>query len=574
MSRLVRLVVTAGLLAAYLVLLVSAVAALALPFLVAAIVVVVLELLLSRRAPHLLPESLASVLDVRFRLLSLDVLTALLAARLLPDAGPIVALTVVAVLLLAGGRDLVLVFARRVNWRRAGGPVSWRNLAVPGLPAPQPLRPIAEPDGPFTVLTLLIPLGYTIGEATDRYGAALVAQWIVIAVVLLVLAGRALQYRVLNRRAPDEVRETVRAALEAHAPEVVLHHSGRRGTVEQVQLWVPALLALERPCMILVREQSHLDALDGCGVPVVWAPRSQDVELFMVPTVDLALYPSDSTNINNHLLRVPGVYDVLVGHGDSDEPESRSPIARMYDEIWVAGPAGAARYDYPVSGVPASKVKQIGAVRPPLAEPSAPREGKPVVVYAPTWEAPVDAVDVSSLLTRGRRILDALLARQDVQVRFVPAAPTGARLPTVATELDRLRRLVSAAGPEHAVVPTEQLRTVLSVARFVVADVSPALTEAVRADVPYAVPAIGSLSDEAIRTSFPMAAAGTILRRYPEDVFTALDDALGADAHAADRLALGRTLDSAGDFERRFRTSVDEAIATQRRRRAFARPGV
>jgi hypothetical protein len=63
-----------------------------------------------------------------------------------------------------------------------------------------------------------------------------------------------------------------------------------------------------------------------------------------------------------------------------------------------------------------------------------------------------------------------------------------------------------------------------------------------------------------------------VLDRYPKDVFAALDDALGPDVHAAARLELGRRLDSSGDFTARFRAAVDEAIAVQRRRRAFARP--
>jgi hypothetical protein len=570
MGRLQRAGVTAGLGLAYFVLLVSAVVPIPILFLVAAVVAVVLELVLSRRAPYLLPEALNTGLGVRFRVLSLDVLTALLAARLLPDAGGLVALAIVAVLLLAAGRDAAGVFARRLAWRRGGGPVSWRGLEVAGLPRPRPVPVVPEPDLAFTLLGLLIPLGYAIGSVTDRFGAAIAAQWTVIAVVVVFLAGRLLQYVVLNRP-DDEVREAVRAAIERAAPEVVLHHAGRRGTAEQVRLWVPALLALERPCLIVVREASHLDELAGCGVPVVWAPRSQDLELFMVASVDLALYTSDATNINNHLLRVPGIYDVLVGNGDSDEPEARSPIARMYDEIWVAGPAGRLRYAYPVSGVPDAKIKEIGPVRPalPAAQPAARR---PTVVYAPAWENVVEATNLSSLVASGARIVEALLARQDVRTLFVPAAPTGARVPAYEVAADRLRRRIAAAGGDSAPWPSERLTEAFAQASFAVVDVSPALVEAVRADVPFAVPAVSGLSDELMAEDFPTTTAGTILRDYPKDVFAALDDALGPDRHAGDRLALGRRIDATGDFLARFRSAVDEGIAVQRRRRAFARP--
>jgi hypothetical protein len=566
MRRVQRAAITAVLGLAYLLLLVSAVVPLPILFLVAAVVAVVLELLLSRRAPYLLPEVLNTGLGIRFRVLSLDVLTALLAARLLPDAGRIVALAIVAVLLLAAGRDVAGVFARRIHWRQGGGPVSWRNFAVPGLPVPRTSPPVPVLDLPFTVLGLLIPLGYAVGSLTDRFTAAIIAQWVVIGLVLLFLIARLVQYLLLNR--PDAgVREAVRAAIEATAPEVVLHHAGRRGTVEQVLLWVPTLLALERPCLIVVRENTHLDALEGCGVPVVWAPRSQDVELFMVGSVDLALYPSNSTNINNHLLRVPGIYDVLVGHGDSDEPESGSPLARMYDEIWVAGQAGRDRYDYPVSGVSQTKVKEIGPVRPP-APPVRPAASRPTVVYAPTWENVLDAADLDSLQEHGAEIVEALLARQDVRTLFVPAAPTGSRVPAAQLEAERLRQRIAATGLDHATWPPERLAEALSIAAFAVVDVSPALAEAVRADVPFAVPAVRP----AMTDAFPMTAAGHVLQDYPKDVFAALDDALGEDVHAADRLALGRRIDSSGDFTARFRAAVDEAIAAQRRRRAFARP--
>lgn len=571
MSRLLRLGVTAGLGLAYAVLLVSAIAGVATLFLAAEVVAVLAELILARRAPNLLPAALNATLDVRFRILSIDVLTLVLAARLLPDASAIVALAIVAVLLLAAGRDLAGVFARRVHWRRAGGPVSWRNLDVQGLPTPRPLTPVPALDAPFSFLTLLIPLGYTIGSVTDRFGGAIAAQWIVIGVVGLFLVWRTTQYRVLNRVPNDAVREAVRLAIERAAPEVVLHHSGRRGTAEQVLLWVPALAALERPSLIVVREQTHLEALRGCGIPVVWAPRSQDVELFMVASVDLALYPSDATNINNHLLRVPGIYDVLVGHGDSDEPESRSPIARMYDEIWVAGPAGHDRYDFAASGVAPAKLREIGPVRPVLPAERAERP-RPTVVYAPTWENVLDAVDVSSLVTLGAQVVDALLARQDVRVVVVPAAPTGTRVPAYAQAEQRIRRRIEAARGDHAVLPPSQLPDLLASAALAIVDVSPVLAEAVRHDVPFAVPAVGDLDASGMASSFPSAAAGATIRECPQDVFAALDDALGPDVHAADRLALGRRLDASGDFVRRFRASVDEAIVAQRRRRAFARP--
>ena len=401
------------------------------------------------------------------------------------------------------------------------------------------------------------------------------AELIIIAVLVLYLGGRLLQYWLLNRVGRDEVRARLQAAIEAYEPQIVVHFSGRRRTVEQVLVWVPVLRGLGRPCLLLVREPTHLEALEGCGIPVVFAPRSQDIELFMVRTVRLALYPSDVTNINNHMLRVPGIYDVLVGHGDSDEPENRSPIARMYDEIWVAGPAGRDRYAYLAAGIPERRIKEIGPVRP-LAQaplPAVPGE-RPVVLYAPTWENVLDSTDLSSVLTHGAAVLDALLARQDVRVLFAPAAPTGSRLPEYGEAVEALSRRVAAAGFEHAVLEPEQIPAALAAASFAVLDVSPLVSEAVRLDTPFAACAIRGHDAAAMRERFPTLAAGAVLEDLPADVFVALDDAFGDDRMAGERAALRAHIDGDGpqDFPRRFAAAVTEGFEAQRRRRAFARP--
>ncbi|HEV7623583.1 MAG TPA: hypothetical protein VGO26_05565 [Amnibacterium sp.] len=572
---LLRDVVTAGLAIAYVVLVLAALLPVPLLFLVFAVLVVLAELWLSRQMPELLPPLLRTQLGVRFRLLSLDVLTALLAARFVPDRSLIVALAVVAVVLLHGGRDAAGVFARRREWRRGGGPVSWRNLTVRGLPVPGDPRPVGELSVPLALLTLLLPLGFAVGDVTDRPWAALVAGAVVVAVVALYLVGRVVQYVLLNRLSHDAVRERLQDAIERLAPQVVVHFSGRRGTVEQVLLWVPVLRGLGRRCLVVVREPTHIAALDGCGVPVVFAPRSQDVELFMVPSVRLALYPSDVTNINNHLIRVPGIFDVLVGHGDSDEPENRSPIARMYDEVWVAGPAGRERYAWPASGVPAARIREIGPVRPLPSVPAPPAPGgRPTVLYAPTWENVLDSTDLSSLVERGSAVLEALLARQDVRVLFAPAAPTGSRLAEYATAREALARRVTAAGFEHEVIAPEQIPAALEQAAFAVLDVSPLVSEAIRLDVPFAVCAVRGRAAGAMRAMFPTLGAGAVLEHLPEDVFLAVDDALGPDVRAPQRAAFRRRIDGEdpGGFAERFAGAVTEAIAAQQRRRAFARP--
>ena len=424
-------------------------------FLVAAIAVVVIEQLLSRRAPYLLPELLNTGLGIRFRLLSLDVLTALLAARLLPDAGGIVALAIVAVLLLAAGRDAAGIFARRLQWRRAGGPVSWRNFDVPGIPTPRPTSEVPQLDLPFTLLGLLIPLGYAIGSLTDRFTAAIAAQWVTIAVVLVFLAVRFIQYRVLER--PDDgVREAVRAAIDGLGPEVVLHHAGRAGTAEQVLLWIPALRALERPVLVVVREArtSTRSRAAACRWSGRRAARTSSCS-WSPPSTWRSTPPTRRTSTTTCC----ACRASTTCSSGTATPTSRSRAApRAHVRRGLGRRSGGPR---PL---------RLPGERRARVEGEGDRADPPVRSCRATPRRPADGRLRADVGERGRRdrpllaghwgtrIVEALLARQDVRTLFVPAAPTGARLPAAAVAADAVRARIAAAGGDHATWPSARLR--------------------------------------------------------------------------------------------------------------------
>lgn len=581
MSRLGRVLVTAGLGLAYLGLLLSAISPVPVGVVLLAFVLAAAEVVLTRWAPHLLPALLAGQLNARFRLLSVDMLVGVFAAR--THLAPVlVALCIVALVLLHLTRDADGIFTRRTEWRRAGGPVSWRNLHVPGLPMPRTAKRQPELSVPLAALTLVLPLGLAIGEWSRDPVVAAAAALIVIGacVVLLVARGGVLAW--YSRHSRDTVRAALRGALDEMAPEVVLHFSGRRGTAGQAADWAPTLRWLTQRCLIVTRESTHVDELAATGLPVVFAPLSTDVELFMVRSVQLALYPSDVTNINNHLLRVPGIYDVLIGHGDSDEPENSSPIARMYDEIWVAGPLGRARYAAPVTGVRSSRLREIGPL--PFVARDAPPElaadvaggGRRTVVYAPAWESVLTTTNLSSLRTASRRIVGALLRMPDVRVVLAPAPATGARLPEYRVELDRLAERIREAGEPHAVVSPHDSPTALASADLVVTDVSPVVADAVELDRPYAVPSRPFWTPAQMLQAYPSLRGGTVLEtERSADLRRQLTVALRADTMAEERAALRRELMGSHDplqFQSRFQSAVDDALAAQASRRAFTRP--
>jgi hypothetical protein len=376
---------------------------------------------------------------------------------------------------------------------------------------------------------------------------------------------------------PERIRAAVRDALAALQPEVLLHYSGRRRTTEQVEMWLPTLQRLEQRAYLLVREPHHLAVLDGCGLPVVFAPRDFDVEAFTVESVDLAFYVTSTANINNHQLRVPGVYDVFVGTGDSDEPANSSAIARMYDEVWVAGELGRERYRNPLLGVRESQLREVGAL--PLSArsdapvaPLPPARASRTVLVAPAWEGVNDLANLSSL-PQTPRLLAALLALPDVRVLYAPPAPAGARLPEYGDLDARARARVVGAGGEHAVLGRAAVAGVLPDVTLVVTDIGPTLGDAVAADRPYAVVRREGLTEAAMRAAYPTLAGGTVVGAEARDLQTVLDDAAGPDTRAAARRELARRmLGPAGAFQPRFQELTNAAIEQQRRRRSHARP--
>ena len=89
--------------------------------------------------------------------------------------------------------------------------------------------------------------------------------------------------------------------------------------------------------------------------------------------VRVALYAAN-VGKNIHLLRVPTMKHVFIGHGDSDKAASVNPFSKAYDEVWVAGRAGRDRYAIADVGVRDEDIVEVG--RPQLA-PIRPGDGVP-----------------------------------------------------------------------------------------------------------------------------------------------------------------------------------------------------
>ncbi|NUO40619.1 MAG: hypothetical protein HOV82_01135, partial [Streptomyces sp.] len=156
---------------------------------------------------------------------------------------------------------------------------------------------------------------------------------------------------------------------------------------------------------------------------------------------------------NIHLLRVPTMKHVFIGHGDSDKLASVNPFSKVYDEVWTAGRAGRDRYAIADVGVRDDDIVEVG--RPQLAPiqtwQGVPDGRMPTVLYAPTWEGWDGNPGNTSLVLAGENIVKKLIkADPPVRVLYKPHPFTGTVSKEAGAAHARITALVEKAAVARA----------------------------------------------------------------------------------------------------------------------------
>jgi hypothetical protein len=251
----------------------------------------------------------------------------------------------------------------------------------------------------------------------------------------------------------------VQEAVTTLAPDVVLYFGGSADALYQVEMWLPTFEASHHRTLVVLRDREAFRLLRPTSLPVVCIPAGTTLVSFDLSTVRGALFVSNAAT-NIHLIRKGGLRTAFIGHGDSDKASSRSPFTKVYDEIWVAGPAGAERYAGWDTALVRDRLRQVGR---PLAAPAAPPSDGAVrtVLYAPTWEGWGDDPLHSSLPHLGVDLVSRLLAEPGTRVLYRPHPLTGTRDAAVrrahAQVVAMLRAAGATAGP--ATGPATPART-------------------------------------------------------------------------------------------------------------------
>lgn len=259
---------------------------------------------------------------------------------------------------------------------------------------------------------------------------------------------------VRGRKTPPNAEKVLAAVddwLRAYQPETVLYFSGSRDSAYQVNMWLETMEQLDSKPLIILRERAILNNMAPTTVPVICVPGGVHLMNMDLSTVRVALYAAN-VGKNIHMLRVPTIKHVFIGHGDSDKLASVNPFSKVYDEVWTAGRAGRDRYAIADVGVRDDDIVEVG--RPQLA-PIQPWQGVPdgripTVLYAPTWEGWDGNPGNTSIVLAGEAIVRKLVqADPPVRVLYKPHPFTGTVSAEAKAANQRITALVQKAGAER-----------------------------------------------------------------------------------------------------------------------------
>lgn len=410
-----------------------------------------------------------------------------------------------------------VMFVRSLHgaYRRTGPLKPMETLNIPGNPRIEDRPPKRTVIAVATQFAVLIPVAFDV-HWTVIMTVGIAAITVLAAITLIDALGSWHLRKGKRTTGYTGPLRQIQDFLDDYRPEVALHLSGNDSAGYQVNMWLESLEALDRRVIILLRDRPLFRQLAETKLPVIALNSGPEFLTLDFSSLRVALYPTNTGN-NIHLLRLPGMMSAFVGHGDSDKSASSNPFSRVYDELWVAGQAGADRYRRSGLGIDESRYRVVGRpqVHGILPTPRLGDEEVPTVLYAPTWEGVNKLQEYSSVRDAGLHAVRAFLdSPAPVRVVYKPHPFTGHRDPAFRRADERIEALLTQArassGIEHRTVRSGDLMDWFNVASALITDISSVLSDFMASEKPVAVFNHLGAPEEEFRGEFPSAGAATV----------------------------------------------------------------
>lgn len=311
--------------------------------------------------------------------------------------------------------------------------------------------------------------------------------------------------------------------------------------------WLPYLKLIDRPFVIITHYAGSVEPIaralrrHGVKAPIVQRPKFRTVDRAMTPSLTTVFYANNAL-FNTHMLVRRELNHVWLSHGWGEGTEAYSPMAAMYDTVFVPGPAAIDRFAYLGVRIPRGKFRIVGRPQAEAiqvaATPVREREQPTTILYAPTWFKPGGTRHSS--LPDGVRIVATLLAGGHRVVfrpnRFYSRYPETRELVRAVYQLLEADR--DATGRQHlwgtAAEKDLTLTGCLNTSDALICDGPGTLHDYLWSRKPYAVVSDGSTRGKLV-TRVPLMAAAYVVERGLGNLDAVLADLRGPDTLAATR---------------------------------------
>ena len=209
--------------------------------------------------------------------------------------------------------------------------------------------------------------------------------------------------------------------------EVVVYFTDGPENLYQIDQWFEPLRRLHERhhvtvCRATGRPPARCCALARPGAPRTEHRRARGSSSSGSP-VRAILYVNQN-QANFSAMRFADPAHVFICHGESDKDYMSSNQLKAYDRVFIAGKAARERIQRKLIGFDESTLVEVGRpqVDVDFPGPTLPRDGRTVVLFAPTWEGDRASMRYSSVATHGPALVRSLVATRPAP-GHLPAAP-------------------------------------------------------------------------------------------------------------------------------------------------------